>query len=207
LFLFSNWPSENQLIDRSDIEILKVLHAPLIEVCLRVLSTLKVEPNPDKVFIRVCTNLQFLPLTAIEWAPLLSNKGFLSVEVKVRILCLQAVLIISDRAQKIEIPPDSIIIPLIWLLKFDKVDSVSELANKVWIQNQFTLASSFFDYLQSIMNHEFEHVRNSVAHAIAGGIKELNTISQTDMIISKLKEIYFKNTHGVIENCKYYIFP
>ena len=162
---------------------------------MRVLSRAqRMDPPADRVFLRVCTQLPNTPahpsLTAAEWAPLMSEVGLLSPEMKVRLTVLQAVTVLFRERRVIVLKLNDELECLLWLAKFDESEAVSAVANELWRDREIQLTTNYYAHLKPLLSHPMVHVRATAARAIAGALSFTASTTAVQEVIENLQALF-----------------
>jgi HEAT repeat protein len=134
------------------------------------------DPPADKVFYRVCTQSYGESKDDFwQWAaPLVSEIGLLSQEVKVRHTVLQALAALDGSASApcgvLFVDTSCVLQCLLWMLRFDENEMVAGAAKSIWAGKESQLTERFDALLRPMLSHPFAHVRLAAAKAIAGAL-------------------------------------
>eukprot|EP01038_Epipyxis_sp_PR26KG_P007132 gene7132-9733_t len=179
--LDSFWPQSSVFLaakgDNNFVEgssTLRILQKMVIEVVMKSLTKPKLEPNPEKVFLRVTT--QLLPLLSSEWIPIL--EGFLSNEVKVRMSCLKAVIIMTTAGINLCDGLNPLLESRLWLSRFDEDELIRQESDQMWSDFKLQLNCDYTSLLLPLLNHGDLHVREAAAKALGAAIGNLNSRSR-----------------------------
>eukprot|EP01041_Mallomonas_annulata_P003729 gene3729-7411_t len=157
------------------------LRKGVLEICLKVLAKFRVDPSPDKLFLRAATQQELSPG---DWTPILGSIGILSDEIQVRNVCLRAVMVMALRGASLKTNP--LLESRLWLSQFDSDPDLRQLAEGVWSERGVPLSQSYVTGLLPLLGHEYQHVRESSAKAIIGGV--VHHPSAIQSTIDKLKQ-------------------
>jgi HEAT repeat protein len=185
------WPSTEDL----PIELTR-LCKPALELCLVVMSQLRVEPSPETTILRIVGQISrllqqkkgVLAESALE--PLLGDLGMCSAATNVRLACVRA---LSFVARSSTTSLSNTLSCRLYQAKYDSEDAVKDLATTMLGELVSagcapSLPAQFIEVYLPLFNHETAGVRDAASRALATGLQVHSDLAAK--VVAELQSIY-----------------